>query len=88
MPYTNSFYKIVNGDRHESSLENRTFVTLRLECNFKQILVNSLKQLLFRLLCSDFVVSSRFIIPGHLVSGARQPRLPSSLQVSEIKMIQ
>ena len=48
MPYTKSFCAIVDGDRHESSLEDGTSESLRLQCNFKQILVNSLKWLLFQ----------------------------------------
>ena len=40
MPYTKSFRVIVDGDIHESILEDGTSESLRLECNFKQILVN------------------------------------------------
>ena len=43
VPYTKSFWVIVDGDRHESSLEDGTSESLLLECNFKLILVNSLK---------------------------------------------
>ena len=39
MPYTKSFYIIVIGDMHDSSLEDGTSVTLHLECNVKQILL-------------------------------------------------
>ena len=48
MPYTKSFCVIVDGDRHDASLDDGTSESLLLECNFKQILVNSLKWLLFQ----------------------------------------
>ena len=37
MPYTKSFCKVVDGGRHESSLEDGTSESKRLECNFKQM---------------------------------------------------
>ena len=49
MPYIKSFCVIVDGDRYESSpLEDRNSDGLLQECKFKQILVNSLKWLLFQ----------------------------------------
>ena len=50
MSYTKPFCAIVDGDRHESSLDDGTSESLRLECNFKQILVNSLKRLLYEMI--------------------------------------
>ena len=48
MPYTK--YICVDGDSHESSLEDRTSESLQLECNSKQVLVNSLKWLLYQMI--------------------------------------
>ena len=50
MPYTKSFCVVVKGGRHESSLEGGISESLRLECNFKHILVNSLKRLLYQMI--------------------------------------
>ena len=50
MAYTKSFCLVVDEGRHESSLEDGTSGNLRLECNFKQILVNSLKWLLYQMI--------------------------------------
>ena len=49
VPYTYSFCIVVDGDRHESSLEDRTSECSWLQCYFKQILVNSLKWLLHQI---------------------------------------
>ena len=50
MPYTKSYCVVVDGDRHESLLEDGTSESSRLECNFKQILVNLLKWLLYQMI--------------------------------------
>ena len=50
MPYTKPFCVVVDGGRHESSLEDGTSESSRLECNFKQVLVNSLKRLLYQMI--------------------------------------
>ena len=44
------FCVVVDGGRQESSLEDGTSESLRLECNFKQILVNSFKRLLYEMI--------------------------------------
>ena len=40
MPSTKSFCIMVDGDRHESSLEDGTSESLRLGCNFKQLTIS------------------------------------------------
>ena len=50
VPYTKSFCVIVDGDRHESTLEDGASECLRLECNVKKILVNSFTWLLFQMI--------------------------------------
>ena len=52
MAYTKSVSVIVDEDRHDSSLDDGTSESLWLECNFKHILVNSLKWLV----SDDFAV--------------------------------
>ena len=50
MPYTKSFCVVVDGARHESPLEDGTSESVRLECTFKQMLVNSFKRLLYQMI--------------------------------------